>query len=183
MSTPSRASASSTTSAHSPSSCASGAAASSTVTAAPRRRNACASSRPTGPPPMTIRCSGRVARSNTVSLVRYGTASSPGIGGSDGDDPVAITKRRAAISVPSPATTVSRSLKRAAAAITRTPRPVKRSLESFGAIAAITSCTCRWTLAKSMRTGPAAMPKASAPAMPWARLAAAISAFEGTQPV
>ena len=108
---------------------------------------------------------------------------SPGIGGSDGDEPVAITKRRALISMPSPATTVARSLKRAAASITRTPRPVKRSLESFGAMAAITSCTCRRTLAKSTVAGPADTPNASASAMPCARLAAAISAFEGTQPV
>ena len=69
-STPSRASASSTTPAHSASSRASGCAASSTVTAAPSRRKACASSRPIGPAPMTMRCSGRVVRSNTVSLVR-----------------------------------------------------------------------------------------------------------------
>src|SRR5215831_7978580 len=69
-STPSRASASSTIAAHSPSSRASGCAASSTVTAAPRRRKAWASSRPMAPAPMTIRCCGRVVRSNTVSLVR-----------------------------------------------------------------------------------------------------------------
>ena len=85
--------------AHSGSSRASGCAASSTVTAAPSRRNACASSRPIGPAPITTRCSGRVVRSNTVSLVRCGVSASPGIGGSAGDEPVAITKRRALISI------------------------------------------------------------------------------------
>ena len=68
-------------------------------------------------------------------------SSSPGIGGTAGDEPVAITKRRALISTSSPTTTVRLSLKRAVPSITRTPRPAKRSFESFGAIAAITSCT------------------------------------------
>ena len=63
--------------------------------------------------------------------------------GSDGVDPVAITKRRALIWIPSPTSTVLRSLKRAAPRITRTPSPVKRSFESLGAIAAMTPCTCR----------------------------------------
>src|SRR5215475_767609 len=92
-------------------------------------------------------------------------------------------KRRAAISMLSPTTTVLRSLKRAAPAITRTPRPLKRSFESLGAIAAMTSCTCWWTLPKSTSAGPAATPKARACATARACLAAAISDFEGTQPV
>jgi integrase len=41
-----------------------------TVTALPSRRCACAISIPIGPPPSTIRCSGRVRRSKIVSLVR-----------------------------------------------------------------------------------------------------------------
>ena len=94
-----------------------------------------------------------------------------------------MTKRRALISIPSPTTTVSRSLKRAAPSITRTPRPVKRSFESFGAIAAMTSCTCWWTLPKSTSGVAADTPKARACAMARACLAAAISDFEGTQPV
>ena len=85
--------------------------------------------------------------------------------------------------MPSRTTTVLRSLKRAAPAITRTPSPLKRSFESFGAIAAMTSCTCRCTLAKSTSAAPAETPKARASARAWARLPAAISAFEGTQPV
>src|SRR5262245_5973813 len=83
----------------------------------------------------------------------------------------------------SPTVTVLRSLKRAAPAITRTPRPLKRSFESLGAIAAMTSCTCWWTLAKSTSAAPATTPKAGACATARACLAAAISDFEGTQPV
>ena len=67
-------------------------------------------------------------------------SASPGIGGTTGDEPVATTKRRALISN-SPTATVRLSVKRAAPSITRTPRPAKRSRESFGAMAAITSCT------------------------------------------
>ena len=48
-----------------------------------------------GPPPITTSRSGCSARSNTVSLVRYGTPSRPGIGGTAGREPVASTKRRA----------------------------------------------------------------------------------------
>lgn len=68
-------------------------------------------------------------------------SASPGIGGTAGDEPVATTNRRALISTSSPTTTVRLSLKRAVPSITRTPRPPKRSFESIGAIAAITSCT------------------------------------------
>src|SRR5262245_55195745 len=105
------------------------------------------------------------------------------MGGSAGEEPVAMTKRRALTSMASPTTTVSRSLNRAAPSITRTPSPVKRSFESFGAIAAITACTRSWTLPKSTSAAPAEMPKARARAMARAWLAAAISAFDGTQPV
>ena len=73
--------------------------------------------------------------------MRYGVWSRPGIGGTAGDEPVAITKRRALISNASPTTTVVGSVKRASPSITRTPSPVKRSLESFGAIAAMTPWT------------------------------------------
>ena len=80
-------------------------------------------------------------RSNTVSLVRCGVSASPGIGGSAGEEPVAITKRRALISNCSPTATVRLFLKRATPSITRTPRPPKRSRESFGAIVSMTLCT------------------------------------------
>src|ERR1041384_3029602 len=59
-----------------------------TVTAAPSRRYACASSMPTGPPPMTTRCSGRWRVVKIVSLVKYGTASRPGSRGTPPRDAV-----------------------------------------------------------------------------------------------
>src|SRR6266568_4419528 len=157
LSTPSRASASRTTAAHSGSSLASGLAASITIASAPSRRNPCASSSPIGPPPITTRRRGHSARSKMVSLVKYGTRSSPGIGGTAGEDPVASTKRRALISN-SPTATVRLSLKRAAPTMTRTPSPLKRSTESLGAIAAMTRCTCSCTLPKSTCGRCAAMP-------------------------
>ena len=82
--TPSRASASSTMAAHSGSSLPSGCAASSTVTSAPSRRNACASSSPTGPPPMTIRCFGRSRELEDVLVGEIGHLLEPGIGGTAG---------------------------------------------------------------------------------------------------
>ena len=92
-----------------------------------------------------------------------------------------MTKRRALMRC-SPATTVRLSTKRAAARTTRTPRPVNRSTESLGAIAAITSRMWWCTARMSTRGSTGAMPKAPAVRMAWARLAAAISALEGTQP-
>ena len=64
----------------------------------------------------------------------------PGSAAPPAVEPVAMTKRRALISI-SPTTTVRAIVKRAAPSITCTPRPVNRSLESFGAIAAMTPCT------------------------------------------
>ena len=117
-----------------------------------------------------------------VSLVRYGVSARPGIGGIAGDEPVAMTKRRALISNASPTATVAASLNCAVPAITRTPRPVKRSVESFGAIAAITPRTCARTLAKSMVGGPHVTPKSAARVKAAACLAAASRDFDGTQP-
>ena len=68
---------------------------STTVTRLPSRWNACASSSPIEPPPRTSSRCGSSARSNTVRLVRYATASSPSSGGSAGSLPVAITNRSA----------------------------------------------------------------------------------------
>ena len=62
------------------------------------------------------------------------------MGGMAGEEPVAITKRRALMRV-SPATTVSRLMNWPAALMTLTPRPVNRSTESLGAMAAMTPCT------------------------------------------
>ena len=58
---------------------------------------------------MMMRCSGQVLRSKIVSLVRNGVSASPGIGGIAGEEPVAMTKRRALISNLSPTATVAAS--------------------------------------------------------------------------
>ena len=62
------------------------------------------------------------------------------MGGMAGEEPVAMTKRRALMRW-SPASTVSRLMNWAVARITSTPRPVNRSAESLGAMAAMTPCT------------------------------------------
>ena len=109
-------------------------AASSTVTSEPRRRKACAISRPIGPPPMTMRWRGQ-ARQVEDRLVRevgdgveIGDRRDGGArAGRDheaaGADPRFVRPPRS-----------RRPMKRAAPRITLTPRPVKRSTESFGAM-------------------------------------------------
>src|SRR5262245_36224126 len=101
--------------------------------------------------------------------------------GISGDEPVAITKRRALMRY-SPALTRLRSRKRAGAPITLTLRPVKRSAASLGAMAAITPRTWLLTAAWSMAGLTGAMPRGPAVRMAWARAAAASNAFDGTQP-
>ena len=61
-----------------------------------------------------------------------------------GEEPVAITKRRAVMRA-EPAWTVLRSTKWPASSITRTPSPVKRSTESLGAMTPMTPWTCACT--------------------------------------
>ena len=97
-----------------------------------------------------------------------------------GDEPVAITKHRACILMPSISTVVW-SVKRPVPAMTRTPRPTKRCAESFGPTAAITFRTWRQVLAKST-FGWVSTPKMPAVALSLTRFAAAINAFDGTQP-
>jgi hypothetical protein len=77
---------------------------------------------------------------------------------------------------------MSGPVKRAEARMTLTPRPVKRSSESLGAMASITSCTCRCTAAKSACGAPVTTPNRPALRAASAACAAARSAFDGTQP-
>jgi hypothetical protein len=81
------------------------------------------------------------------------------MGGTLGEEPVAMTMRRASTRC-SPAATWRGPAKRAEAAMTRTPSPSKRSTESVGAMAAMTPCTWRITAAKSTAGGSADRPKA-----------------------
>jgi hypothetical protein len=64
----------------------------------------------------------------------------PGIGGTKGREPVAMTKRRAAITA-SPACTSVGEMKRPNSRITCTPSPSNRSWLSTGAMASITRRT------------------------------------------
>ena len=82
-----------------------------------------------------------------------------------------------------PTTTVLASRKRASPSITRTPRPAKRSLESFGAIALMTRWIWSLTSANSTAGFAGLMPNGPLVRKASARLPAAIIAFDGTQPV
>ena len=59
---------------------------------------------------MMMRCVGPLGEIENGFVGKIRTLVEPGIGGSAGVDPVAITKRRARISYSSPTTTVLRSL-------------------------------------------------------------------------
>ena len=61
------------------------------VTALPSLAKLCASSLPIGPPPSTTKRFGSAVRPQTVSLVRKPASFSPGIGGTNGLAPAAMT--------------------------------------------------------------------------------------------
>jgi hypothetical protein len=60
----------------------------------PSRAKAWPSSEPVGPPPSTVSAVGSSRRSQTVSLVRKFTPSSPAMGGTVGREPVAMIAAR-----------------------------------------------------------------------------------------
>jgi hypothetical protein len=98
------------------------------VTALPSRAKLCASSLPMGPPPSTTRRAGNSVRPQTVSLVRKPASLSPGIGGTKGPAPAAMTMALV-VSVccrPSASftSTVHGLVMRAWPCSTSTPRPV-----------------------------------------------------------
>ncbi len=156
---------------------------SSTVTFAPRREKVCASSRPIGPAPRTASVLGRAFRSKTVSCVWKPAASRPGIGGTTGRAPVAITmrfdRRR-----PTPSTSiVSGPTKRASPNCTSTPIARKRSGSSWCATVSLAAFTRERTLSSAWVGSRGSRPSRSAERIAWATRDAAISAFDGTQPV
>ena len=116
-----------------------------------------------------------------VSLLCTLILSRPGIGGIAAREPVAMTIRRARTRADAEVT-VRESAKLARSRITVTPKPSKRSWASFGAITAMTPLTCAFTASQSTCGSIAAMPKRAASRIACAACAAAISAFEGTQP-
>jgi hypothetical protein len=113
-------------------------------------------------------------------LVWCGVSASPGIGGTKGREPVAMTKRRARMRWGPASTSVSET-KRARSRITWTPRPSNRSWLSTGAIVSITASTWSLAAAKSGAGSWAATPKAPCP-VACALWPAASNAFDGTQP-
>ncbi len=152
-----------------------------TVTSLPRRRNACAISQPMGPPPTTSSDGTGSRRSNTVSLVRYGTSATPGIGGTAGREPVAITnvfavRRRPATS------NAAGPVKRPSPKMTSTPRPRKRSGLSLGSISPITARTRVITRARSTCGSTGGSAQRSAWRI-WCAMRADFSSdLDGTQP-
>ena len=75
------------------------------VTCEPMREKNCASSAPTGPPPITTRLCGTLCVRVASRFVQYSTESSPSIGGIIGREPVARTSRSYGSSWPSTSTT------------------------------------------------------------------------------
>ena len=108
--------------------------------------------------------------------------SRPGIAGGAGRAPTARMVRRARIAT-SPASIVSRSVKRAAALTTRTPWAVSRSAEILAAIAAPTAAICSRSLARLTWSGAPVTPMAGPRRSNSLTSAAAISALVGMDPV
>ena len=90
---------------------------------------------------MISRWSGFSRRSKRVSLVSYGTLSSPGIGGTSGEEPVAMTIRRGLMIV-SPAFTSLGERNSPYSRMTVTPSVSNRSWLSCGSIVAMAWATC-----------------------------------------
>ena len=106
---------------------------------------------PVRPAPTMIRCEGQAVSSSSLPGVRKGVESRPETGGNAGWDPVAITNRRALISMSLPTATVSGSVKYPAPSITRTPSAAMRSFDSFAALTAKASRTYFRTPSKPTR--------------------------------
>src|SRR3954470_1585732 len=79
------------------------------VTWEPMREKNCASSAPTGPPPITTRLRGTLCVRVASRFVQYSTESSPSMGGIAGREPVARTRRAYGSSCPSTSTTPGRT--------------------------------------------------------------------------
>ena len=107
------------------------------VTFDPNRENACASSQPMGPPPTITNRLGNSRIFQSVSLVSGWTSSMPGIGGTNGRAPVAITIFFV-VNVSPFISTRKGSMIFASPSYTFTPNSVYRFTESWGSIFLIT---------------------------------------------
>ena len=98
------------------------------VTAQPSRAKAWLSSQPIGPPPSTSRRSGRVRSCQMVSDVSASTSSMPGMGGTNGRAPAAMTMARVvSVCTWPPGAVISTcqgETMRARPSATSTPKPV-----------------------------------------------------------
>ena len=106
----------------------------------------------------------------------------PGMGGTNGFVPVAITKWAPSRRVPSSSSTACGLTNRARASKTSTPRPSNRSTESLGAMRARRSRMCSKTRWNRNRGSIASSPWASASRMLWISFEVETSALEGTHP-
>mmetsp|Transcript_1659 Transcript_1659/g.3979 ORF Transcript_1659/g.3979 Transcript_1659/m.3979 type:complete len:297 (+) Transcript_1659:1411-2301(+) len=159
-----------------------------TVTWLPSRCIACASSSPMGPAPMTVSLAGSSSKFQKFPFVRCSTPFSGGM--TLAAAPVATTHFRKASSTffPPPASrlTARGPAKAASPVNTSTPTSsVYLLIESCLEMSARTALTRPITPAKSTRTGPSGrmIPSSELVFTNATRLAAASSAFEGTQPV
>ena len=109
-------------------------------------------------------------------------SANPGIGGTVGAAPVARTACRNEM-LSSPTVAVRPLVNTASPCRTVTPSASMAAGESIGAISWIALRTWSITLAKSTVTSPMSMPRRWAARAEAAASAAAIRAFEGTQPV
>ncbi len=126
---------------------------STTVTRLPNRANICASSSPIAPPPSTTSDSGTVVVAIASRLVQYGVPSSPGIGGTTGADPVAMTMPRRVVNVVSPTTTRPGPSRRALSRTSRPPFFSNRSAATWSFQSSVASSRMRFaTGAKSGST-------------------------------
>ncbi len=114
-------------------------------------------------------------------------SASPGIGGTKGRAPAAITMflvvRTSRVPSSFAISTVQGSTMRAVPATTSTPSPAYRSTESCGSIAFTTERTRSITSAKSKSAEAERMPNSFDRLTCERNLAERMSAFEGTQPV
>ena len=157
------------------------------VTLAPNRAKACASSQPIGPPPSTTRRGGSLRRSQSDSEVRYRILSRPGIGGTKGAAPAAMTiervVRRRVVPSSRRISTSQGDTIFASPMMHSTPICVKRSTESCGSMVFTTRWTRSMTSAKSNSATALLSPYSFARRIWASTRAVLISALEGTQPV
>ena len=156
-----------------------------TVTLLPRRRNSWLNSTPIYPPPMIKRCSGTSSISMIVVELRAGTASSPGIGGFQGRDPVSMKNQPAESSRCPPSTSFIPTdfgpVKLASPIMTSTPPALMASRLASRKSSTMLLLRCL-TAFMSIETRPASTPYSRARLARYATRPLATMVFVGVQP-